>query len=209
MFSFWDSVADLRRIEFLLLLVTMIVPLLCGTVLLSIRHRVKTLQTQSSESRGYSFQETTEKLHVKNQRLENDLERARRELASLRDRTAPRQLSPMQEDILLEKLRGVQAAPVIVSAYTEEDESAVYAQQIATALRRAGWNVTFNKSSMNDFKGVCLGTVNLMRKPLAGLHELAEALSAARIDLHQRDIAADSIAGPLQDGSLLVVVGRK
>ena len=62
---------------------------------------------------------------------------------------------------------------------------------------------------MNDFKGVSLGSVNLMRRPLAGERELKDALAAAHVDVRQRDIAPETIAGSLQDGSLLVVVGRK
>jgi hypothetical protein len=209
MSALWDSVADLRRVEFVVLLVMMITPILCGTVLLSIRSRLKTLQTQSSESQGFSYQETTEKLHTKNARLERELESARKELASLRQVTAPRHITESQESIVIEKLHGVKAAPVIVSAYAFEEESAAYGAQIAAALRKAGWEVTLNKASMNDFKGVSLGTVNLMRRPLAGLRELAAALTAAHVDLHQREIAPESVAGSLEDGSLLVVVGRK
>ena len=209
MIAFWDSVTDLHRVESVLLLVTMIVPLLGGTVLLSIRHRIKTLQTQSNESQGLSYHDTVQKLETKNRRLESDLEGTQTERAALRRITAPRQITDDQEKILVEKLRGVRAAPVIVAAYTFEEESAAYAAQIASALRNAGWEVTLNKASMNDFKGVSLGTVNLMRRPLSGLHELAEAFTAAHVELHQRDIAPDSVAGSLQDGSLLVVVGRK
>jgi hypothetical protein len=209
MSAFWDSVADLRRIEFVLLLATMIVPVLCGTFLLSVRHRIKTLQTQTNESQGFSFHDNVQKLKTRNERLELELQGAQKELTKLRGVTAPRHLTESQENNVVERLQGVKAAPVIVSAYAFEDESAAYAAQIATALRKAGWQVSLNKSSMNDFKGVSLGTVNVMRRPLSGLHELAKALTAAGVDLHQREIAPDSVAGSLEDGSLLVVVGRK
>src|SRR5258708_25097019 len=149
MFSFWDSVADLRQFEHVFLLIIMIVPILCGTVVLSIRHRIKTLLTQSNESQGYTYSEHIQKLESRNRLWEKDLASTRKDLSNLRGLTAPRQLSAMQEDILLEKLRGIKAAPVIVSAYSFEEESAAYAQQIAAALRNAGWDVTYNKSSMN------------------------------------------------------------
>ncbi len=209
MFSFWDSVTDLRRIEFIMILVAMITPLVCGTLLLSVRARMKALQTRSSQSQGFSYQENVKKLETQKRRLEAGLESSGHELTALRRVTAPRQITERQENILLEKLRGVQAAPVTVTAYAFEEESASYAAQIAAALRKAGWEVTLNKASMNDFKGISLGTVNLMRRPITGLHELAEAFTAAQLELHQREILPDSIAGPLQDGSLLVVVGRK
>ena len=103
----------------------------------------------------------------------------------------------------------MQASPVIVCAYSFEEESVAYATDIAEALRKAHWEVTLNKASMNDFKGIGLGSVNLTRQPLKGLHELAQAFAAAHIELRQRQIDPESIAGALQDGSLLVVVGRK
>src|SRR5207244_7076293 len=99
--------------------------------------------------------------------------------------------------------------PVVVSALVDDEESYAYATQIAGSLRHAGWTVTLNRASMNDFKGVGLGTVNLMRRPMAGMRELAAALSAARVDARQREIQPDSLAGSLRDGSVWVVVGRK
>jgi len=209
MLGLWDSVTELRRIEFIVLLVTMITPVLCGTVILSIRHRIKTLQMQSIQSERLTYEQTVHKLENKTQQLETNLQTNRHDLSSLRQMAAPRQLTAEQQQILLEKLRRVKAAPVIVAAYSFEEESAAYAAQIASVLRQAGWEVTINHASMNDFKGVSLGTVNLMRKPLIGLHELAEAFTAAQLELRQRNIAPDSIAGSLEDGSLLVIVGRK
>ena len=209
MLSFWDSISSLRQIEFIVIGVVMIVPLVCGSILFSVRHRIKTLQTQTSQSLGFSYQETVRKLEAQKHRLATGLESSGHEVAALRRINAPREITEQQENILVEKLRGVRAAPVTVSAYAFEDESAAYAAQIAGALRKAGWDVTLAKSSMNDFKGISLGTVNLMRRPINGLHELAEAFTAAHLELHQREIAPDSIAGSLQDGSLLVVVGRK
>jgi hypothetical protein len=209
MLAIWESVTDLRRIEFIALLVGMITPVLCGTILLTVRQRVKTLIDQSNQSQTFAHHESVQKLETLKQRLESDLVNTQKGLSALRRVTAPRQLTQADGDLLIEKLRGVKAAPVIVSAYSFEEESYDYAEQIAGALRQAGWDVTLNKASMNDFKGVSLGSVNLMRKPLSGLRELAEALATAHVDVHQREIAPDTIAGSLQDGSLLVVVGRK
>jgi len=207
--SFWDTVADLRRIEFIAILITMIVPLLSGTLILKIRHRIKTLQTLTSQNQGSTYQENIHGLGAENNRLSKELTSAHNELIMLRRINAPRHMTELQEQILIGQLRGVQAAPVIVAAYAFEDESAAYAAQIAAALRKANWTVTLIKASMNDFKGVSLGTVNEMRRPMTGQHELAQALTAAHVELHQHEISPDSIAGPLQDGSLLVVVGRK
>jgi hypothetical protein len=209
MLAFWESVTDLRRIEFIALLVGMITPVLCGTILLTVRQRVKTLIDQSNQSQTFAHHESVQKLETLKQHLESDLANTQRGLSALRRVTAPRQLTQADGDLLIEKLRGVKAAPVIVSAYSYEEESYDYAEQIAGALRQAGWNVTLNKASMNDFKGVSLGSVNLMRQPLVGLRELGDALAAAHVDVHQREIVPDTIAGSLQDGSLLVVVGRK
>jgi hypothetical protein len=209
MMTFWNSVMVLRRIEVVALLATMIVPILCGTVLLTVRHRIKTLLNQTSESQGVSYEENVQRLQTKTHELGKELENAREELTALRRMTARRQITESQENILLEKLRSVKASPVIVAAYSFEEESAAYATEIAGVLRKANWDVTLNKASMNDFKGISLGSVNLANRPLTGLHELAQALMAAHVDLHQRDIAPESIAGSLQDGSLLVVVGRK
>src|ERR1700690_323707 len=109
MLAFWDSVTDLRRIEFIFLLIAMITPLVCGTFLLTIRHRIKTLQTQTIQSQGFSYQEKVKKLETQKRHLEAGLESTGHELSSLRRVTAPRQITENQENILVEKLRGVQA----------------------------------------------------------------------------------------------------
>ena len=93
--------------------------------------------------------------------------------------TAPREITESQENAILEKLAGVTMSPVIVAAYSTDPESAGYATQLAAVLRKADVEVTLTKGSMNDFKGVTLGTVNLMKQPLSGLHELAQAFMAA------------------------------
>jgi len=207
--AFWDSVAALRRTEFITVIAMMVFPLLSGTLLLTLRHRIKTLLNQTTQIQGAFFHDSVERLVEKNRTLSHHLGTAGQELTILRQVTASRQITSAQEDILLEKLRGVNAAPVIVTAYAFEDESASYAEQIAFVLRKAGWRVMMNKSSMNDFKGISLGKIALMHQPLSGLHELAQAFTEARFDLRQRDIHPDTIAGQLQDGCLLVVVGRK
>jgi len=206
---FWQSVAMLRKAEFVTLVVTMIVPLLGGTLLLTLRHRIRALQDQTTQIQAAFYHESVEHLQEKNHALAHRLGTAGTELDTLRQVTAPRHITSVQEDILLEHLRGVNASPVIVSAYSFEDESASYAGQIAAVLRKAGWKVSVNKASMNDFKGVSLGEVALMHQTLSGLHELVQAFTEAHLDLRQREIGLDSIAGQLEDGSLLVIVGRK
>jgi hypothetical protein len=207
--TFWESVGALRRAELLTIITTMVFPLLSGTVLLTLRHRIKTLLNKTAQIQGAFYHDSVERLVEKNRALAHHLGTTGEELTTLRQATAPREITAAQEDILLEKLRGVNAAPVIVAAYAFEDESASYAAQIAAVLRKAGWSITLNKSSMNDFKGISLGKIALMHQPLSGLHELAQAFTEARLDLRQRDIRSDTIAGQLQDGCLLVVVGRK
>ncbi len=209
MLMFWNSVAALRRIEFVTLVLTMLAPVLGGTVLLTLRYRVKSLINQSTESRGLSYEENVQRLELSNHQLRHDLEKAQTELGGLRQVTAPRQITESQQNLIVEKLRGIQAAPVIVSAYAFEAESAAYAAAITAVLRKAGWDASMNKASMNDFKGVSLDAINLLNRSISGEHELAQAFAAAQIELHQRQIAPDSIAGQLQDGCLLVVVGRK
>ncbi len=209
MLAFWNSVAMLRQIEFVTLLIAMIVPVACGTLLLSVHYRIKSLVNKTTVIQGSSYEETLQRLENMNLSLRQELQMAQAQLGSLRHLTAPRQLSAQQAGILSEQLRGIQGSPVIVSAYAFEEESAAYATQIATALRNAGWVVTLNKASMNDFKGVTLSTVKITQKPTVGLHELAQAFSAAHLEVRQHQISPDSIAGQLEDGSLLVVVGRK
>jgi hypothetical protein len=205
----WQSVAALRRIEFVTILITMIVPLLGGSVLLSVRFRIKALLDKSSETHTGFYQGNLSRRDYTIQVLREELQAARGELTSFKSIHSPRHLSAAQVDLLVEKLRGIKAAPIIVSAYAFEQESASYASQIAAALRQADLTVTLNKASMNDFKGLSLGSVALMHQPLDGLHELAAAFTEAHLDLRQREINLDSIAGPLQDGSLLVIVGRQ
>jgi len=209
LWTFWQSVAALRRVELVTLIVTMVVPLLGGTILLSLRGRIRTLLERSSETQTAFYHDNVSHQEYTIQVLRDELRQAKNELSTIKSVHAPRHITSAQEDLLMEKLRGVKAAPVIVSAYAFEEESADYAAQIASALRKAGWTVTLNKASMNDFKGISLGKVALMHQPLSGLHELAQAFAEARLDLRQRDVSLDTIAGPLQDGALLVIVGRQ
>jgi len=209
MMALWDSVTDLRQVEWVAVLVIMIAPLVGGTILLTARYRIKVLLNQAKASADYSQSENVKQLQDEIRHLDSELVNTRRELAALRQATAPRALSEAEERQIVAQLQGVKASPVIVCAYAMEDESYRYASQIAGALRQAGWEVTLNKASMNDFKGVTLGAVNLMQRPLLGQGELSNALRAAHVDLHPREVPQDSIAGPLQDGALLVVVGRK
>jgi len=209
LWAFWQSVAALRRAELITLIVTIVVPLLGGPLLLSLRYRIRTLLERSSETQTAFYQDNISHRDYTIQVLRDELRQANREMSTFKSVHAPRQLTAAQVDILVEKLRGVNAAPVIVSAYAFEEESASYAAQIATALRKADWTVTLNKASMNDFKGISLGKVALMHQPLAGLHELAGAFAEAHLDLRQREISLESIAGQLQDGALLVIVGRQ
>ena len=209
MLAFWESVTDLRRIELVALLVGILTPVLCGTILLTVRARVKTLMDRSSRSQGFSNEESVRKLETQIRHLEADLAVARQELGGLRRVTAPRALTEADQDSIVQRLRHAQGAPVIVAALVDDEESYAYATQIAASLRQAGWGVSLNRASMNDFRGVGLATVNLMQRPLAVMRPLAAALAAAHVDARERTILPDSIAGSLQDGSLLVVVGRK
>lgn len=209
LWTFWQSVAALRRAELVTLIVTMGVPLLGGTFLLSLRARIRTLLERAGETQTAFYHDNVSHRDYTIQVLRDELHQAKGELSTVKSAHAPRQITPTQEDLLVEKLRGVKAAPVIVSAYAFEEESASYAAQIASVLRKAGWTVTANKTSMNDFKGISLGKVALMHQPLSGLHELAQTFTEARLDLRQREVSLETIAGPLQDGSLLVIVGRQ
>ncbi len=205
----WESVAALRRVEFVVLLVTIVVPVLSSSMVLTLRHRIKILQSRSSQTQGVFHQGEVSRLEDRSESLSDQLSQARRELAVLRQMTAPRQLSHYQEDLLLERLRGIKTSPVVVTAYAFEEESAVYAKQIAAVLRKANWEVTLNKASMNDFKGVAVSKIALMHQTVPGLRELTQAMTEAKLDIHPHDIHPDTIAGEVPDGTLLVVVGRR
>ena len=207
--ALWESVAALRRVEFVTLLITLIVPLLSGTVLLTLRQSIKTLQSDSSQNQISFYEERVGRLERQNHTFALELQQARGHINTLQTAVAPRQISPYQTDLLLDRLRGVKAAPVLVAAYAFEEESALYAADIAAVLRKAHWDVSLNKASMNDFKGISLTKIDLMHQPVAGLRELSDALTEAKIDVRPREIKPDSIAGSLQDGTLLIVVGRK
>lgn len=209
LWTFWQSVPALRRVEFITLVATMVFPIISGTVLLTLRHRIKTIQSDTSHHQGEFYHDHIGNLKDRNHALAQELSNAQTELAILKRITAPRRVTPLQADIVVEKLHGVKASPVLITAYAFEEESAAYAREIADVLRAAGWDVTVNKTSMNDFKGMSLGKINLMNQPVSGLHELSEAFSAARIEVRPHEIRPDTIAGPMQDGSLLIVVGRR
>ena len=191
------------------LLVAMIVPVVCGSILLTVHYRVKALVNKTTVIQGSSYEETLQRQENINRTLNQELQIAQAQLSTLRHVTAPRRLTEDQAQLLVGQLRGIKGSPVIVSAYAFEEESATYATQIAGALRNAGWEVTFNKASMNDFKGIRLATITQSPHPLQGQRELAQAFDAADLEVRQHQVAPDSIAGDLANGSLLIVVGRK
>ena len=66
---FWDSILVLRKWEFVVTLIVMITPVVGSAFLLTVRHRIKTLQNQTSESQGFSFGQQIENVESQNDHL--------------------------------------------------------------------------------------------------------------------------------------------
>lgn len=184
-------------------------PILFGSMLFTLRHRIRTLETHKNLNEALTYEEEVGQLRNAKHELTHELENMKSEMSDLKVIASPRELTEAEEKIILATLSDVKPTTVVISAYAFDDESAGYATQIGAVLRKAHWEVYFNKASMNEFKGI---TVTSFKKPfqeLPGQRELAKAFLAAGLRLRQIRVRPDSIAGPLQDGAILIVVGSK
>ncbi len=128
-------------------------------------------------------------------------------LESIKARTAPRRLALEQADSLGAALSKHNPAAAIVACRLMDGESCDYAEDIAVALRRAGWTVPqVVKTSLNDFNDIRVYNAGSDQHP--GYQELLEAFATARVSHHSGPIAEDSV-GSFQRGVLYVVIGRK
>lgn len=207
--SFWESVLILRKIDTVATWITIAVPVVSALVMFTVRHRMRTLETQHSTQMTLSHDAEVRRLAEANRELHASLKHSGKEITSLKKIIEPRILTQSQADVILKRLEGVTPLPVVVAAYGFDEESAGYGEQIAAVLKDADWPVTYTKSSLNDFKGVSVNMVSVVPPQSPALYALVEAFTAARFDLRRFEVRTDSIADPIKDGSLIVVVGRK
>lgn len=131
------------------------------------------------------------------------------DLKSVQDQISPRQLTATQKEILIKMLSSRKGTFLIVASYVFDPESKDYGDQLSTAIKKAGWNVTHYKSSTNDFNGISISCISSRQILSPGYVELNAALKAAGINLKTIQIRQNSIVGSLPDGSILLAIGRK
>lgn len=147
-------------------------------------------------------------------RLQNDYSHAldsitqlNSQVETLRTTAVPRSLTPEQEKQLVRTLSKVVGVPVVIVSRMSDGESMDYGNQFGECIQKAGWEVSFNKLSLNDFKGVWVGYIGTNSEPTT-LTALVTSLTEIGVPLTNVTVRADSIGGQL-NGRIGLIVGRK
>ena len=142
------------------------------------------------------------------QQAKQDASTARTELAELREKTAPRRLSPEQRTAMTRILRRLKGRPVAFACRLMDGESCDYATELATFFLAEGCLVPEPiKTSVNDFPGFLVITSHGKEDPET-VEALISAFGAAGILLRVEAVKENSIGTWYQD-TVHVVVGRK
>lgn len=124
-------------------------------------------------------------------------------------RTAPWRLSPEQRKRILADLGPKPSSSVLIVCRLMDGESCDMAADLAAVLKGAGWIVVGpGENSLNSFFGIDVFSKSASG-PLGGADRLFAALSAAGLPCRSELVPADSLGGPVSDGTICVIVGRR
>ncbi|MGB8480514.1 MAG: hypothetical protein WCE63_17045 [Acidobacteriaceae bacterium] len=112
----------------------------------------------------------------------------RRRVIALEQSVGSREISEAQRKHLIAEL-SKHPGRIRISAVNPDDDAAQYAEQFASLLREAGWNVwgvdrPYTKSLWNGNIGLILSTTENLIAPYPPAQALAEAMEAANIPSH-------------------------
>ena len=196
--SWWGNADILNRAVFWLTVATIVSPFIFGLAALFVQNRAKTLEDQQLA-----------RLRATNESLVRDLESGKQQVANLERRTAPWRLSPEQRKRIFANLGERPSYPVLIICRLMDGESCDMATDIVTVLKDAGWTVVGpGANSLNSFFGVDVFSKSAAG-PLAGADRLLAALTAGGLPSRSEVVPADSLGGPVPDGTICVVVGRR
>jgi hypothetical protein len=96
---------------------------------------------------------------------------------------------------------------VVVISKMLDGESSEYADQIAAAIQKAGWEVSRNRSSLHNFRGLTAAMIgeNSSKEDVAAV---VGPLMAAQIPFQPQALNSNQVSGVL-NGKVAIVVGRK
>jgi hypothetical protein len=135
-------------------------------------------------------------------------EASQRELAELKEKSAPRRIATAQREALLPVLRRLNGRPVAVACRMMDGESCDFAMDLAGVLRQAGCAVPdLIKTSLNDLPGY-LALVAHGEVAADVLQTIDAALKAAQIPARVEPVQPNSV-GMWYQNAAHIIVGRK
>lgn len=142
------------------------------------------------------------------QQAKQDAITARTELADLKQKSAPRQLSATQRTAMLPLVKTLKGQPIAFACRMMDGESCDYATDLAAFLAGVGCQVLEPiKTSLNDLPGYLAITTRGQVDPQLG-NQLLAAFTAAGIPAKVEAVKENSI-GAWYNDAVHVVVGRK
>jgi hypothetical protein len=123
------------------------------------------------------------------------------------DRLKPWRVSDNEAKKLQTALASIAPGKLAFAYRLMDGQGKDFADQLAGIFRAAGWLIGgIGGSSLNDFPGVTVATsLSLMQTA----DHLCDALTQAGIHCGGADLAPNSLGGPIEPGSILIIVGRK
>lgn len=196
--NWWNNVETLNRGVFWLTVAMIAAPFVFGLLALVVQNRAKALEDQRLET-----------LRMTNQSLAEDLQASKQQVAELERRTAPWRLSREQRERILSGLGSKPSSPVLVVCRLMDGESCDMAGDLASVLKAAGWTIIGpGANSLNSFFGVNVFS-NSASGPLPGADRLLAAFTAAGLPCLSEPVPANSLGGPVADGTICIIVGRR
>jgi hypothetical protein len=139
--------------------------------------------------------------------LRSELIETSKKARELEEKTAPRHITEEQCSIIVNHLSKSQPFPVVVISKMLDGERSEYADQIAAAIQKAGWEVSRNRSSLHNFRGLTAAMIgeNSSKEDVAAV---VGPLMAAQIPFQPQALNSNQVSGVL-NGKVAIVVGRK
>jgi hypothetical protein len=127
--------------------------------------------------------------------------------AELKAKTAPRHLTSEQKAAMLDALSQSPPGSVTFVSRLMDGEGSDFANEIGQVFQEAKWTVTFNKTSLNEFRGYVMAFVGVDTAP-PETDAMVNSLSAAGIKVEGRKIDPKSVSG-LSPVGVAVFIGRQ
>jgi type II secretory pathway pseudopilin PulG len=207
MMSFWSNADVLRQLSHGLMWCALIFAVLAAGATglrFYVDRRAGELSSASQQVRDEANQQRLRASEAELQALRDQgqdnqkrHELAEKELATLSAKNEPRTLSPTNRDALLTFLRQQVAGKVVIKASVSTPDARAYGDQIAAALKSAGWSVRIDNALFagSDTTGLWITVKDQSTSP-DGAGVLQAAFKVMGLDARgQIDPAMDAAAG--------------